>query len=146
MYAEMAARLTVRQHAERAHSLVAPYEDQAVTTGAAITFVGAVPHYLGLTAAALDQRPRARAHFERALTMHERLGARPWALRTRYELASLMLQEPEHRNQGLRALEEVAEAAAALSSSRLGTISAALPSRTASAIKRSCGSVRKPVR
>lgn len=42
---------------------------------------------LGLLAAALDRPEEARAHFEHALAVHERLGARTWAARSRDRLA-----------------------------------------------------------
>ena len=58
-----------------------------MVVGVAIAFRGAVAHYLGLLAAALDRPEEARAHLEHALAVHERLGARTWAARSRAVLA-----------------------------------------------------------
>jgi len=87
--AEVAAELRERRMCERLHRLLLPHATDAATVGAAVCFRGAVAFYLGLLAAALDRHGDARDHFEQALAVHERLGAHPWALRTRYELACL---------------------------------------------------------
>jgi hypothetical protein len=81
-----------------------PYAGQAVVSGAAISFRGSVAHHLGVLAAALDQPGEAAAHLERAIAVHERLGALPWALRSRYELARLRLAEPGQRDAAAAAL------------------------------------------
>jgi hypothetical protein len=75
-----------------------------VVSGAAISFRGSVAHHLGVLAAALDQPGEAAAHLERAVAVHERLGALPWALRSRYELARLRLAEPGQRDAAAAAL------------------------------------------
>src|SRR5206468_8941254 len=49
----------------------------------------------------------ATAHLGGALAAHERLGALPWALRSRYELARLRLAEPQQRDAAAAALAEV---------------------------------------
>ena len=60
-------------------------------------FLGAVAHYLGLLAAATGRPELARSHLEAAVAVHERLGARPWRLRSQLELAAVLPTEPEHR-------------------------------------------------
>src|SRR5204862_7918379 len=65
---------------------------------------GAVAHHLGVLAAALGRSGEAAAHLERAVAVHERLGALPWALRSRYELARLRLAEPGRRDAAAAAL------------------------------------------
>jgi hypothetical protein len=82
--------------------------------GAAIVFRGAVAHHLGVLARALGRREEAAAHLERALDTHRRLGARPWSLRTRCELAELALEEPAGREEALAALRELEGQAARL--------------------------------
>lgn len=71
----------------RWYDALAPYRARTAVAGGAVLFLGAVAHYLGLLAAALDRPEEARAHFERALAVHERLGAGAWAARSRRELA-----------------------------------------------------------
>jgi hypothetical protein len=84
---ELAAALGARAACRWLHDALLPHADGAVVVGVAIAFRGAVAHYLGLLAAALDRPEEARAHFEHALAVHERLGARTWAARSRQELA-----------------------------------------------------------
>ena len=55
---------------------------------------GAVSRYLGLLAATLDRRDEAARHFEHALALHERIGARPWLERTRRDVARMEARAP----------------------------------------------------
>jgi len=116
--ADLSVRLGLERHAELGLRLLAPYAGLMVTTGAAITCVGSVDHYLGTLAAALGKRGEALTHHERALRLHERLGARVWELRSRYEVARLRLTEPGGGG-SLEELERVAAAAARLGLSAL---------------------------
>jgi energy-converting hydrogenase Eha subunit A len=84
---ELAAALGARAACRWLYATLLPHADQAAVVGVAIAFNGAVAHYLGLLAAALDRPEEARAHFEHALAVHERLGARTWAARSRDRLA-----------------------------------------------------------
>jgi hypothetical protein len=70
------------------YAALAPYAGQTAFLGVAVAFLGAVDHYLGLLAVALGEDGKARAHLTRALDIHERLGALPWALWTRAALAA----------------------------------------------------------
>jgi tetratricopeptide (TPR) repeat protein len=84
---ELAAALGTPAACRWLYDALLPHADGTVVVGVAIAFRGAVAHYLGLLAAALDRPEEARAHFERALAVHERLGARTWAARSRQALA-----------------------------------------------------------
>jgi AAA ATPase domain len=84
---ELAAALGMRPACQRLYDALLPHAGGAAVVGAAIAFRGAVAHHLGLLAAALGRPTAARAHFEQAMAVHERLGARAWTLRSRYELA-----------------------------------------------------------
>jgi hypothetical protein len=114
--AELSAALRHRPACEGLLAALTPYAGEAAVAGAAIAFRGAVEHWLGVLAAALDRTAEARAHLERAVAVHERLGAVPWALRSRYELAGVRLAagEEREREQALAALAEVAEQAGRL--------------------------------
>jgi class 3 adenylate cyclase/tRNA A-37 threonylcarbamoyl transferase component Bud32 len=52
---------------------------------------GATDRFLGLLALALERSEQAIEHLERALVTHDAFGARPWAARTRYDLARALL-------------------------------------------------------
>jgi AAA ATPase domain len=102
--AELVAGLGTGPAAGQLYQALLPFAGQAVVSGAAICFRGSVAHHLGVLAAALDRPVEAAAHLERAVAVHERLGARPWALRSRYELARLRLAEPGQRDAAAAAL------------------------------------------
>lgn len=106
--AEMAAAFGARPLADILHGVLLPYAGQAVVSGAAVTFRGAVAHYLGMLAATLGRNAEAAAHLEHAIAVHERLGALPWTLRSRYELAGIWLHEPARRDAAVAVLAEVA--------------------------------------
>jgi tetratricopeptide (TPR) repeat protein len=53
---------------------------------------GSVSRYLGLLAQALDRCDDAIDHFEDALAINERMGARPWLAHTREDYARLLLE------------------------------------------------------
>jgi class 3 adenylate cyclase len=52
---------------------------------------GAVDRYLGLLATTTNRADDAIAHHEAALSIHERMRARPWTARSRYDLAGALL-------------------------------------------------------
>jgi hypothetical protein len=112
--AELAAGLGLGSVAGHLYQALLPFADQAVVSGAAISFRGSVAHHLGVLAAAQGRSGEAAAHLERAAAAHERLGARPWALRSRYELARLLLAEPRQRDAAAAELAEVGREAARL--------------------------------
>ena len=105
--------------AEQLYAALLPFEDEAVVSGAAITFRGAVAHYLGLLAAMLGRSATAVSHLERAVAIHDRLDAAVWSLRSRYQLATVWLGEPGRQAEAVSALAEVAAAAHALGLAQL---------------------------
>jgi hypothetical protein len=109
--AELAAGLGSRPAAEYLYRALAPFADQAVVSGAAVTFKGVVAHHLGILAAALGRTAQAAEHLARAVAAHERLAALPWALRSRYELARVRLDLPDGRPAAVAALAEAARQA-----------------------------------
>jgi hypothetical protein len=112
---ELVAGLGPAPAAGQLYQALLPFAGQAVVSGAAISFRGAVAHHLGVLAAALGRTGEAAAHLERAIAEHERLGARPWALRSRYELARLRLAEPGQREAAAAALAGIGAEAQRLS-------------------------------
>jgi tetratricopeptide (TPR) repeat protein len=51
---------------------------------------GAVSRYLGLVATTTKRRDEAERHFESALTMNTRMGARPWLAHTQTDYAQML--------------------------------------------------------
>jgi len=103
--AQLVAGLGAGSAAGQLYQVLLPFAGQAA--GAAISFRGSVAHYLGMLAAALGRGDEAAAHLEQAAGAHERLGAVPWALRSRYELARLRLADPRQRDAAAAELADV---------------------------------------
>ncbi|MGH7645023.1 MAG: hypothetical protein ACREMR_05505, partial [Gemmatimonadales bacterium] len=80
--AEVCAFLGDTDRAVLLHGLLQPYAGRQIVVGAAIVCRGAVEHYLGLLAATAGASAAAEGYFAAALEMHERLGARIYAMRT----------------------------------------------------------------
>jgi hypothetical protein len=117
--AEFVVAFGVGPAAERLYAALLPFQDEAVVSGAAVTFKGAVAYHLGLLAAVLGRTEAAAGHLERSVAAHERLGAVVWALRSKYQLATVWLGEPERREAALAALADVARTAHALGLAQL---------------------------
>ena len=117
--AEVTAALGIVPAAERVYLALEPYAGQAVVSGVAVTFKGAVAHHLGVLAAALGRTAAAASHLERAVATHDRLGAVTWSLRSQYELARVRLDQLGRREAAVPALVEVARRAHALGLAQL---------------------------
>jgi len=70
------------------HGLLLPYRGLVVDT--LETSTGAVDRYLGLAALTTGDPETAELHLRDALHLNTRIGARPWAARTRADLARLL--------------------------------------------------------
>jgi hypothetical protein len=116
---DLLAPLGLRRECAEMYEALLPYAGTTVVVGAAIVFQGAVDHYLGRLASVTGRPVEARAHLAHAVALHEALRARPWALRSRFELADLMLADQAAREEALAQLAEVAAEAAALGMAEL---------------------------
>jgi AAA ATPase domain len=124
--AELHAARGDEQACARWYEALLPYQDRAAVAGGAVLFVGAVAHYLGLLAAATGRPGPARRHFEDAAAVHERLGARPWLLRSRLELARLQGDDPAGRARAAELLAGVQAEAGRLGLEGLAAAAAGL--------------------
>ena len=104
--AEAAFLLGDLDAAERLYELMSGYRHMTITVGLATVCYGAASRYLGMLAATLGEFDKAEAHFEHALEMNERIGARPWLAHTKADYALLL------RRRGGRGDSERAEALA----------------------------------
>lgn len=75
--------------------------------------VGAVDRYLGLLAELLGRVDDAERHFEDAIALNQRMGARPWVAHCQHDLADLLLSRdgPRDREKALILLREALIAA-----------------------------------
>jgi len=88
---EICATLRDRTRAPALYALLRPFAGRNAVVPFWPGFRGAVDHYLGLLAATLGESDAAADHFDAALAMHERVGARPYLARTRHAYADLLL-------------------------------------------------------
>ncbi len=102
--AEVAHSLGDRPRSEVMYERLAPYTDHVAVAYPEIS-TGSVARNLGLLAATLSRWGDAERHFEVALTMNERIGARPWLAHTQEDYAHLLrgLRRPgaDEQAQGL---------------------------------------------
>lgn len=73
------------------YRLLLPYADRTVVVSAGFACYGAASCYLGLLAATMSRWEEAERHFQDALEMNQRMGARPWLAHTQYEYAEMLL-------------------------------------------------------
>jgi DNA-binding SARP family transcriptional activator len=90
LLAEAAHSLRDRERAARLYELLLPYADRIAVSYGEIS-IGSVSRYLGLLAATLENRDDASRHFEHALAMNQRVGARPWEAHTQIDYARMLL-------------------------------------------------------
>jgi DNA-binding SARP family transcriptional activator len=90
LLAEAANRLGDGERASVLHELLLPYGDRVAIAYPEIT-IGALARYLGLSAATAERWGDAERHFEDALDLNERIGARPWLAHTRHDYARMLL-------------------------------------------------------
>ena len=98
LLAEASVLLGDRPRAEMLYALLLPYASQNASMGST-ECVGAVARYLGLLAASLGRSSDARVHFEGALVMNARMGARSRLAHTQHDFALTLLaigNESEH--------------------------------------------------
>lgn len=92
MLADACARLHDQQRAALLYEALLPYRELVVVAGIAAACGGAVTHSLGLLATTLERWDSAAAHFDDALAVHRRLGARPAIARTQLAYAVLLFR------------------------------------------------------
>jgi DNA-binding SARP family transcriptional activator len=90
LLAEVAAHLHDRDRAAILYDQLLPFANRnALATGDVA--VGSVARYLGLLASTTSQWDDAARHFEEALEMNARMGARPWLAHTKHDYARMLL-------------------------------------------------------
>ncbi|MEK6272993.1 MAG: hypothetical protein AABM42_10160 [Actinomycetota bacterium] len=90
LLAETASALGDAERASLLYELLLPYGDRVAVAYPEIS-TGSVARYLGLLASTMRRWDDAARHFENALAMNERIGARPWLARTQSEYAQMLV-------------------------------------------------------
>lgn len=95
------------QRAAILYQLLQPYAGYTLVAGPTVACYGAAGRYLGMLAATMRRWAEAQRHFEDALAMNARMGARPWLAHTQYHYAEMLLAcgQPDHCQQAAALLE-----------------------------------------
>jgi DNA-binding CsgD family transcriptional regulator/tetratricopeptide (TPR) repeat protein len=105
--ADAAAAVAHKGVAALLYPLLAPLAGTNVMIGHGVACYGAADRYLGMLAATLGDSDGATGHFEAALQLNRRMGARTWLAHTAYEYGRMLLAQ----GAGERAERLLAEAA-----------------------------------
>ena len=73
------------------YQLLLPYARHTVVVGGGAVCYGAAARYLGMLATTMGRWAEAEQHFQDALAMNARMGARPWLAHTQYQYATMLL-------------------------------------------------------
>ncbi|MGV0100580.1 AAA family ATPase, partial [Streptomyces californicus] len=98
----------------RAEDELMPYTGQWIVSLSGCDISGPVDLWLGMLAAARDDRDAAAAALIEAAASSDRLGARPWAVRSRLHLAQVLLARGGADDEARRLLHDVAREAGEL--------------------------------
>jgi DNA-binding CsgD family transcriptional regulator/tetratricopeptide (TPR) repeat protein len=88
---EVCCYLGDTQRATILYRLLRPYDGRNIAAGPTAACYGAAARYLGMLAATMSRWGEAQRHFEDALAMNARMGAKPWLAHTQYQYAKMLL-------------------------------------------------------
>lgn len=91
--AEVAAELNDR-HCGALATLLSPYARRLIVVGPGIVCRGSVARVLGLLSAATGNWAAAERQFQAALSVHDRVNAKPLVARTRYDFGRALARKP----------------------------------------------------
>lgn len=92
--AEVAAKVGDDAHAAVLHGLLSPYERLNALAAGEVA-LGSVARYLGILATTTRQYEEAARHFDEALGLNARMGARSWLAHTQCDYALMLLERGE---------------------------------------------------
>jgi tetratricopeptide (TPR) repeat protein len=94
LLAEVCSALGDPVHGPKLYELLLPYAERNVVCHPGCA-TGSVSRYLGLLATLLGRFEDGSSHFEDALVLNARMGARPWLAHTQEDYARLLLERGE---------------------------------------------------
>ena len=92
---ETCAFLHDAQRAATLYELLLPYAERTVVVGYAHTCYGSASRHLGLMAATMSRWEEAAQHFEDAIEVNTRLGARPYLAHTQEDYARMLIDRAQ---------------------------------------------------
>src|SRR5262249_23553564 len=87
---ELAFHLQDADRATALYRLLLPYAHLNAVAAREVA-IGSVARYLGLLATALSRWDDSQHHFDTALEMNDRMGARPWSAHTREDYGNMLI-------------------------------------------------------
>ncbi|MEE8369234.1 MAG: adenylate/guanylate cyclase domain-containing protein, partial [Dehalococcoidia bacterium] len=111
--AQVCAHLGDEQRASRLYDQMLPYAHRNAITVPATGSSGSTSRYLGLLAATMERWKDAARHFEDALEMNAKMGARPWVAYTQHDYAGMLLarHSPGDREKALELVTQALDSA-----------------------------------
>jgi class 3 adenylate cyclase len=100
-----------KQSARLMYEMLTPYGDHCVSITGGVACLGPVHTFLGLLSVTQEQWNEAIEHFERAIAISDRIGARHFEPRIELEYARALLARGSHPKAALRRLERGLEVA-----------------------------------
>jgi tetratricopeptide (TPR) repeat protein len=88
---EVCAFLGDRERAATLYNLLLPYARRNIVASPGGPVYGSVSHYLGVLARTMSRWDEGARHFDDALTLHVRMGARPHVALTQHEFATMLV-------------------------------------------------------
>jgi tetratricopeptide (TPR) repeat protein len=106
---DVAAHLHDRERAAVLYRLLRPYGRLNAMASGEVA-IGSVARYLGILATTTGRWDAAAEHFEEAITLNERMGARPWLAHAQDDYAHMLLQraQPGDRQRAFDLFDEAA--------------------------------------
>jgi tetratricopeptide (TPR) repeat protein len=110
---EVCAYLGDVDRAAYLYQLLLPHAGRSLVTGFSAVCYGAISRYLGLLAATMSRWLDAEQHFQEALELNSRLGAKPWLAHTQHLYGIMLLRrgDPIDRSRATAFLENALETA-----------------------------------
>jgi DNA-binding NarL/FixJ family response regulator len=126
--AEVCAFLGDAPRAALLYAELAPFEGRNLIAPPNVACFGSASRHLGLLAATMKRWPDAERHFEAALAMNARQGARPWLAHTQHQYAGMLLARNANgdRERAIALLDEALAAAQEIGMATLVERAAAL--------------------
>jgi predicted ATPase len=99
LLAEACTMLGDIQRAALLYQLMLPYAERNIVVATSAICYGPAARYLGLLATTLARWEDATRHFADALTMSQRMGARPWTAHAQHDYARMLLMRNQKGDQ-----------------------------------------------
>ena len=114
--AQVCAFLNDDRRAPTLYRFLLPYDGRNILAGTTVACYGAAAHFLGLLAATMARWNEAEKHFEDALAMNERTGAKPLLAHTLFDYAAMLSRrgDADNRARAIASLERASALSAEL--------------------------------